>query len=114
MNRYTLGSGTRLEIDVNVFNVAEHAFEAMLFLQLPKEVDFVNIERSDSSESLVLCSPPTDKTGHVLRCDLGNPLPAYKKAVFRILLQPNAFQARENAAVASAAGTFGPKSRQFS
>ena len=109
INRYTLGSGTRLEIDVNVFNGAEDAFEAILFLQLPKEVDFVNIERSDSSESSVLCSPPTDETGYVLRCDLGNPLPAYKKAVFRILLQPNAVQARENAAVAAAAGKFCPQ-----
>ena len=72
-------------------------------------MDFVNIERSDSSESSVLCSPPTDETGYVLRCDLGNPLPAYKKAVFRILLQPNAVQARENAAVAAAAGKFCPQ-----
>lgn len=105
MERYVLGSGARLEIDVAVFNAAEDAFESTLYLTLPAEVDFVNIERADTADSVsVLCSPPTEETGHVLRCDMGNPLPAFKTAAFRILLQPNAVLARENAAAAAAAG----------
>ena len=40
----------------------------------------------------------------MLRCDIGNPLPAFKSAAFTILLQPNALLARENAAAAAAAG----------
>ena len=105
MERYVLGSSARLEIDVAVFNAAEDAFESTLYLTLPAEVAFVNIERADTSDSVsVLCSPPTEDTGHVLRCDMGNPLPAFKTASFRILLQPNAVLARQNAAAALAAG----------
>ena len=87
MERYILGSGQRLEIQVSIFNAAEDAFESMLYLQLPQAVGFVNIERGEAADTSVLCSAPSEETGHVLRCDLGNPLPAFRTVTFRILLQ---------------------------
>ena len=87
MERYILGSGQRLEIQVSIFNAAEDAFESMLSLQLPQAVGFVNIERGEAADTSVLCSAPSEETGHVLRCDLGNPLPAFRTVTFRILLQ---------------------------
>lgn len=90
MDSYILGSGGRLEIEVSVVNAAEDAFEATVYLHLPPEVSFVKIDRAEESDAIsILCSPPTDGTGRVLRCEIGNPLPAFRTAVFGIHLQPS-------------------------
>lgn len=104
MEQYILGSGSRLEIEVSVLNAAEDAFEATVYLSLPAEVSFVKVDRAEDSAGGILCSPPTEESGHVLRCDIGNPLPAYKTSAFTIQLQPNSLLARENAALALAGG----------
>lgn len=88
MDAFTLGSSSRLEIDVTVLNAAEDAFEATLYLSIPERVAFVNIERSEGNNASVFCSPPTSDD-NVLRCDIGNPLSESKSANFRVLLQPN-------------------------
>lgn len=89
MDSYILGSGGRLEIEVSVLNAAEDAFEATVYLHLPPQVSFVKIDRAEESDATsILCSPPADDTGRVLRCDIGNPLPAFRTAVFGIHLQP--------------------------
>jgi len=36
----------------------------------------------------LLCSPPTLRNEHVLKCEMGNPMTANSKVAFRILLQP--------------------------
>ena len=90
MDSYILGSGGRLEIEVSVLNAAEDAFEATVYLHLPPQVSFVKIDRAEESDTIsILCSPPVDDTGRVLRCDIGNPLPAFRTAVFGIHLQPS-------------------------
>ena len=113
MDQYILGSGSRLEMEVSVLNAAEDAFEATLYLSLPAEVSFVKVERTDKDSGSILCSPPTAETGHVLRCDIGNPLPAYKTSVFTIQLQPNALLAREKAELALAGGQKTSSSLKF-
>lgn len=91
MDQYILGSGSRMEMDVSVLNAAEDAFEATVYLALPAEVSFVKADGTG-----ILCSPPTDETGHVLRCDIGNPLPAYKTSTFTIHMQPNSLLTKDH------------------
>lgn len=107
MDKYILGSDKKLEIEVSVLNAAEDAFEAAVYLTLPDEVRFVRVDRDDNKEggSAVLCSSPSEESGQpVLRCEIGNPLAAYRSSVFTIVLQPSARLARENAAIALATG----------
>jgi len=104
MEQYILGSGERMEIQVTVLNAAEDAFEATVYLFLPPTVSFINIERGDDSDTFILCSPPAPGGNNVLRCDVGNPLPAFKSAVFTIRMEPNALIINENAKTASSGG----------
>jgi len=101
MEQYILGSGERMEIQVSVLNAAEDAFEATVYLFLPPTVSFINIERADNSDTFILCSPPAPGGNNVLRCDVGNPLPAFKSAVFTIRLEPNTLLINENAKTAT-------------
>ena len=112
MEKYILGSDKKLEIQVTVLNAAEDAFEAAVYLTLPEEVRFVRVDRDESSA--VLCSSPSEDSGQpVLRCEIGNPLAAYKTVVFTIVLQPSARLARENAAIAIASGLKAKSSLDF-
>lgn len=116
MDKYILGSDKKLEIEVSVLNAAEDAFEAAVYLTLPDEVRFVRVDRDDNKEggSAVLCSSPSDESGQpVLRCEIGNPLAAYRSSVFTIVLQPSARLARENAAIALATGRKAKSTLEF-
>jgi hypothetical protein len=117
MDKYIFGSDKKLEIEVSVLNAAEDAFEAAVYLTLPDEVKFVRVDRVDDKEGgpAVLCSSPsTDELGQpVLRCEIGNPLAAFRTSVFTIVLQPSARLARENAAAAIAAGLKAKSSLDF-
>ena len=46
MDQYLIGSRKRLELDITVKNAGEDAFEAMLYLYMPLEVNYVNINKS--------------------------------------------------------------------
>lgn len=106
MDKYILGSDKKLEIEVTVLNAAEDAFEAAVYLTLPEEVRFVRVDRDErESGPGALCSSPSDESGvPVLRCEIGNPLAAFRTSIFTIVLQPSARLARENAATAIASG----------
>ena len=98
---YLIGSENRLELHINVTNRGEDAYEASLLVSFPPNVHYIKTEllktvsvipsgisnnENDSSSSLqrfssqvsrttsVLCSAPTPQNGHILVCDLGNPL----------------------------------------
>lgn len=47
----------------------------MLFLQIPRGINFIKANYSEGSDSL-LCSPPTPMNNRTLQCGVGNPLPA--------------------------------------
>lgn len=86
---YVQGSGERLLIDASVFNAGEDAFGSEFYLHLPgRTLSFINTD-SSGSDSLVQCFPPEDLNEPVLRCEIGNPLPAGKTARIRVILQPN-------------------------
>ncbi|BET03351.1 integrin [Nesidiocoris tenuis] len=90
VEKYVLGSGKRLEIEVEVQNEGEDAFESSFELQVPTGLNYVKIERKDESEREipVQCSPPSFGNNFTLRCDIGNPLPRDKLVKFSVLLQP--------------------------
>ncbi|XP_057369878.1 integrin alpha-PS2-like isoform X1 [Daphnia carinata] len=114
MDKYILGSDKKLEIEVTVLNAAEDAFEAAVYLTLPDEVKFVRVDRVEEGAPPVLCSSPSDESGQpVLRCEIGNPLAAFRTSVFTIVLQPSARLARENAAAAIAVGQKAKSSLEF-
>ncbi|XP_058791167.1 integrin alpha-PS2-like [Phymastichus coffea] len=89
---YVLNSGHALDLDVNIQNNGEDAFEASYYLFLPKGIDYVNVENSNYSKELIVqCTAPKDSNNNTLRCDIGNPLPANKNLDFKIRLQPVLF-----------------------
>ena len=98
---YLIGSENRLELHINVTNRGEDAYEASLLVSFPRNVHCIktellktvsvipveeSIDQNDSSSTThrsksqlsrttsVLCSAPTPQNGHLLICDLGNPL----------------------------------------
>ena len=74
-NTYAYGGEEKMEITANIINKGEDAFNAMLYLQLPKEINYMSAESNTPGLS-VLCSPPSPMNNHTLQCDIGNPLPA--------------------------------------
>ena len=67
-----------MEMSVDIINQGEDAFNAMLYLQLPKEVNYNGVENTNPGLS-VLCSPPSPMNNRTLQCDVGNPLPSNTK-----------------------------------
>ncbi|KAI4498187.1 hypothetical protein M0802_006673 [Mischocyttarus mexicanus] len=88
VERYLLGSGKKLELEILVINNGEDAFEATYNIQLPPGIDYIKIERIDKTEVPVQCSAPKQSNNNTLRCDIGNPLPQTQLVNFKVLLQP--------------------------
>ncbi|XP_035735448.1 integrin alpha-PS2-like isoform X1 [Vespa mandarinia] len=88
VERYLLGSGKKLELEILVINNGEDAFEATYNIQLPAGIDYIKIERIDKTEVPVQCSAPKQSNNNTLRCDIGNPLPQRQLVNFKVLLQP--------------------------
>jgi Integrin alpha len=42
MDAYVIGSGEKLEISADIKNEGEDAFNAMLYLQIPRGVNYIN------------------------------------------------------------------------
>ncbi|KAG8178041.1 hypothetical protein JTE90_022924 [Oedothorax gibbosus] len=90
MDQYSIGTKKRLELDMTIRNGGEDAFESMLYVSMPLDVNYVNIDRT-KLDFPVSCSGAHPETAgeNVLKCDIGNPLPANKTLNFRILLEPS-------------------------
>ncbi|KAI5709932.1 hypothetical protein M8J75_004281 [Diaphorina citri] len=91
VNRYILGSGERMEVDVLVKNEGEDSFETSYEMGVPLGLNYVNIERYDEGDRdiPILCSAPSYLNNNTLHCDIGNPLPSKKFVHFKVLLQPS-------------------------
>lgn len=89
VDKYLLGSGKKLELDVIVKNEGEDSFESMFYMKLPPGVTYFNtIKLGGSVDVPVKCSPPSDFTNYTLKCDIGNPLPKDKLVHFKVMLDP--------------------------
>lgn len=87
LETYVQGSNERLVVDVNIYNAGEDAFGSEFLLHLPPTLSFINTDRNSSNFD-ILCWPPGEDSGPVLRCDIGNPLEQRQTAALRVLLQP--------------------------
>ncbi|XP_048504880.1 integrin alpha-PS2 isoform X1 [Athalia rosae] len=95
VEKYLLGSGDKLELEIVVQNSGEDAFEATYNLKLPTGIDYIKIERIDKTEIPVQCSAPKQSNNNTLRCDIGNPLPGGDLVHFKVILQPVTSQGME-------------------
>ena len=75
---YLMGSGERLEIQTLINNSGEDAFNAILEVQLPRGVSYINANTTDPGIS-ILCSPPTPMNNNTVQCEVGNPLRANRQ-----------------------------------
>ena len=77
MDKYLIGSDERLELNLNITNEGEDAYESTLYVNVPQHVSYIKTEMvgfNPSDMVSVLCSPPTMENNFVLKCDLGNPM----------------------------------------
>ena len=75
--KYLIGSEDKLELSMNITNEGEDAYEATLYVALPKHVSYIKTEMIGTNPAelvSVLCSPPTLENNFVLKCELGNPM----------------------------------------
>jgi integrin alpha 8 len=92
VDKYLLGSGKILELEVTIHNNGEDAYETLFYLQLPVGIDYINIENQNKSTELIIqCTAPKSSNNNTLRCDIGNPLPEGKFVKFKVFLQPIIF-----------------------
>ena len=58
ISSYLMGSGENLEIQTDITNNGEDAFNALLEVQIPQGVSYVNANTGTSGIS-IMCSPPS-------------------------------------------------------
>ena len=85
-----MGSGERLEIQTEITNKGEDAFNALLEVQLPMGVSYINANTTDPSVN-ILCSPPTPMNNNTVQCEVGNPLKANKQVTARVYVMLEKF-----------------------
>ncbi|CAG2110666.1 unnamed protein product, partial [Medioppia subpectinata] len=88
-DEYIVGSRKRIELVITVVNKGEDAFESMLYLFMPTDVNYVNINKTKNSDVSCYGAQP-DRTGiNNLECDIGNPLTGGSKLEFVIIMEPS-------------------------
>jgi len=88
IDSYLMGSGERLEIQTVINNSGEDAFNAVLEVQLPRGVSYINANTTDPGLN-ILCSPPTPLNNNTVQCEVGNPLRSYSEITTRVFVQPS-------------------------
>jgi integrin alpha 8 len=78
IDSYLMGSGERLEIQTDILNTGEDAFNAVLEVQLPRGVNYINADTTEPGLN-ILCSPPTLLNNNTVTCEVGNPLRANRQ-----------------------------------
>lgn len=73
---FVFGMKEQLEVDVRVVNDGEDAFEARVFVPIPRGLLYNKFVAKDNTT--VVCSPRTLDSGMILVCEIGNPLPMHK------------------------------------
>ena len=85
---YLMGSGERLEVQTQISNQGEDAFNALLEVQLPRGVSYINANTSEPGLN-ILCSAPKPLNNYTLQCEVGNPLRANSEITVRVFVQPS-------------------------
>lgn len=88
MKKYFIGSTERIELDVTISNAGEDAFEAYMYLNMPLDIHYINIDKSKLHDYPITCSGAEPTTGiNNLECEIGNPLPMNKTLNFKVLFR---------------------------
>lgn len=69
-----IGDENHLMLIINARNEGEGAYEAELFVMIPKEADYVGIERNNKGLRLLSCEYKMENVTRMVVCDLGNPM----------------------------------------
>ncbi|XP_021948515.1 integrin alpha-PS2 isoform X2 [Folsomia candida] len=87
---FLMGSSERIHVDVEVHNNGEDSYESMMYMTVPPGLSYVNFEKkTDSRKDVpILCSAPSPSTNNTIKCDIGNPMPTFATAKFRVIFQP--------------------------
>lgn len=100
LQTYTLGSNDKLVYDFTVRNNGEDAFESMLYLTIPANLDYIEMNKSSSRAEYPICYGPklieespdennnTLDNNKILECDLGNPLAHDGLVKFSVTMEP--------------------------
>ncbi|KAL9878702.1 integrin subunit alpha inflated isoform 2-T8 [Glossina fuscipes fuscipes] len=90
VDKYLLGSGEPLSIEVLISNMNEDAFEAAFYMLMPKDLDFKKIEAiGNKTDTPITCTAPSESNNYTLKCDIGNPLQSKKVANFKVIMLPS-------------------------
>ncbi|XP_060064928.1 integrin alpha-V-like isoform X2 [Ylistrum balloti] len=82
-----LGSTSNIDIVVHLENRGEGAFETMLYIELPRGVQYNGIQ--DRKFTIPFsCDRYTTNETNLVTCDMGNPLPTRAKANFTLRVTP--------------------------
>ena len=68
-----MGSGEWMEIQTEIANYGEDAFNAVLQVQVPRGVSYVNANSTDAGVRL-WCDAPSLANNYTVECKIGNPL----------------------------------------
>ena len=53
---YVIGSGEKMELTADIVNSGEDAFNAVLFLQIPRGINYISANTSNSQVRLFVCT----------------------------------------------------------
>lgn len=88
IEEFLIGSTGNVELSVNVDNRGEDAFEAMMFVTIPPDLNYVKVDKG-KLDSVTCGGAQKQFSGESqLACDVQNPLPAGKKVRFKVILAP--------------------------
>nr|XP_054932188.1 integrin alpha-PS2-like [Dermacentor andersoni] len=88
MEEFLIGSTGNVELSVAIDNRGEDAFEAMMFVAIPPDLNYVKVDKG-KLDSVTCGGALKQASGEShLACDVQNPLPAGKKVRFKVILAP--------------------------
>jgi len=87
IDSYLMGSNEKLEIQTEIINQGEGAFNAVLEVQLPRGVSYVNANTTEPGLNL-LCTPPNPLNNYTVSCDIGNPMRSNSRMTVYVFVAP--------------------------
>ncbi|XP_075739670.1 integrin alpha-PS2-like [Rhipicephalus microplus] len=88
MEEFLIGSTGNVELSMAIDNRGEDAFETMMFLTIPPDLNYVKVEKGKLDPVTCGGAQKLASGESQLACDVQNPLAAGKKARFKVILAP--------------------------
>uniref|UniRef100_A0A224Z2I5 Integrin alpha 8 n=1 Tax=Rhipicephalus zambeziensis TaxID=60191 RepID=A0A224Z2I5_9ACAR len=88
IEEFLIGSTGNVELSMAVDNRGEDAFETMMFVTIPPDLNYVKVEKGKLDPVTCGGAQKLASGESQLACDVQNPLAAGKKARFKVILAP--------------------------